>query len=469
MVYRILVVVFCVGCTTSISTGQLSEIECESNNECPDGFTCNVESNRCLEEARTDLTPPRFSGVSVTPGIGNATTTFEIAFIVDEPLSTLPALSIDGPIALTFVSGPDSNGRFVYRFRADEAFAPEQISTLNDRTFPISIDIRDEARNVTIELLGESIRLDTVAPTVADTSIAPILLPAPTNPLRSVETLGDGTTATLIVTSSEPTDACLELVDAASSVVGSSCVDPMNGVTIERTTPEGVASIFEIAVGEGAPDGVMGLRVQLEDTATNTSTTVLESSLTIDRTAPPAPELQDPDSFVLVRAPFGLADKGPGTALELLPPSTGFLPAHTLIVYATPERIAEVARFEADGTGSFESSRLDLASADRQTVFLSAVDRAGNESAAAEVLNVEYVMTPAGRIPGGLTGNQTELVETLFATDRLFHEEDVGLDGRAGLLRRDDLSVESTARPALFRVTGDTFRCDVASLFLISA
>ena len=77
-------------CTFQSEIPAQSLITCDSNEECPDKWTCLPNVNRCVPDDQIDTADPEIIvGPKITPAFGGYDTEFRLEFTVNEPLVAL--------------------------------------------------------------------------------------------------------------------------------------------------------------------------------------------------------------------------------------------------------------------------------------------------------------------------------------------------------------------------------------------
>ncbi len=215
-----------------------------------------------------------------------------------------------------------------------------------------------------------------------------------------------------------------------------------------------------------AAQGPWTLYLSATDVAGNTTdavdlTPALDGGLVVDTLAPESPESEAVQARLLYRrAPWGSASPatpggGEGRPEYAVSAQAGaFEPVAQVFLW---ERLAGgsylpllVRPARTNGQGGFDAPAA-LAPVDRESVFVSVADDAGNTSARALVRNVEWVATLGLKEPGDPTRNPHRLLAVPLLPDVLFPSEsalveEVGAGPLAGL--RDGLETRTSGRSA---------------------
>lgn len=289
------------------------------------------------------------------------------------------------------------------------------------------------------EVLLADVVIDSTAPSIVP-GTAELGVSAPPGSLRSdVSALGLGGRARVSFTTSEP------LVTTPTVAA----VGP--GVRRLRHVAGRVASFtYELVVddlGGSDPDGAFAVEVEMRDEAGNTAVQMLDLGglLVIDTTVPPPPDTMTPGAVVFTRRPWGADETGGQAVHSLRGGAASADPSASIVVYDRADVTTAVLldRFDADDTGAFEGT---LASpVDRETVYVVAVDTAGNKSDVAEVRDVTWV---AGMGTSGLEPSPHEVRAVTAAGPYLVQRDAlVAADQSTSLAARDADGVSVSGRP----------------------
>lgn len=329
--------------------------------------------------------------------------------VLDLELSEIPALSplvrLGDEIMLPY--GSPVAPEYSFSISVDELVFADDI-------YPVSVDASDAAGNRLFGSLG-SVRVDTTPPEVlAGTTSIDIRTDA-TMP-DGVSALGGGATVQLSFLTSEP-------------VFG---VTGPPSLPVPSTTPDIVASFvaqsasnvsfsFEGSLVAGPyADGTYDMTFSMVDAAGNATSTTL-GSLVVDRT-PPAPV--DTSGWVHLRVPWGsgatlgaaehfLASTSAANASVL--PSFGVTeacPPNCIDSAVVPSEVVELRVYTSTGsrlariprdTGGFGWT--GLSNSDALRIFVSGVDRAGNEGPRTRVEQEEWLATLVGKVASSIIEN----------------------------------------------------------------
>jgi hypothetical protein len=235
---------------------------------------------------------------------------------------------------------------------------------------------------------------------------------------------------------------------------------------------------FTSTVSPDAIEGEVELVLDVQDGVGNAAQIPL-GMVTIDRTPPERPRVDVADAVVYERIPWGSDDTGGARRFALhLAAEDRPADAAYAIAWARREKSAEdeLARVALDALGHAE---LDLGAADRAAVFLTFVDRAGNESddviggsvEATGVRDVRFTATLGGKLPGSPLANPHTFFSTPSSSSTLSvlgaseanGARTAGADGNAVVTQAAGVAVragdaEAGGPSALARVAFDTAR-----------
>ncbi len=223
------------------------------------------------------------------------------------------------------------------------------------------------------------------------------------------------------ITYSPPPDSVLSAVTAAAS---GAVVHTTFAVSEALAKDPAVASLpaglpFEIASNAsvsydyagvvtqtGPPDGQYSLQITLTDTVGNAHTwKPVTPTAHVSKVATAAPpDTATTGRVVYTRIPWG-TNATSGTPSFALVGKAGAAPgAATVIAYDRADRdiASQLGRATVDAQGAFS---IALSRSDRDTIYLAAVDSAGNISSTARIQDVTWVASYAGKIPGNTLAN----------------------------------------------------------------
>ncbi len=384
------------GCRFDAAVPPEAEIRCMGG--CPSGWECRSRINRCRRAE--DGAPPELTGVTVSPRRGSRGTTFVFSGTSNHRLwpESAPALELFAGATVTSVSPSPGweEGTLRWEWRAD---APD-LASMNLSALTELVDVEGRARR---ERLG-SITLDVDSPRSLP-AVGRVLLPIDSVlPLDEVRALAAGARLELTVVFDEPLGAGGPLVRC----VGAGSVD---AIDFEPPTAVGPAWFFRGTVKPGAPQGLCQFAVTARDEVGNEGTrplsviglpsdTSTESGVTeylIDTVAPPPPNVGRDEAYVVVRRPWD--GSGTPTAVEF-----GSSPEpDEWRLFFTSDPLNLVGRgsllerndAELVPDGSKRSFALDD-SVDRPEVWVFVVDRAGNRSPPAFIVDGRVTISTAG-------------------------------------------------------------------------
>ena len=375
------------GCSFDARVAGAPVITCQSSSDCPPDFFCQGSVGRCVRLLSPGLEPPRLSGQTVvTPTLVRQGASIRVLFGVNEPLARAPrcrAQFSNGSAAELQQLEP-APGTLSYAYElTPPAGAPEG-------SVRFTADLLDEDGVAADDLeLGTAV-LDFTPPALVRGAAALTLLPSATNLLSRVEAMNETTLAQITFAVTEP----LHTAPVLSAAVGGDA----GAVAVGYAGSTGTSHLFTLTLASAqVPQGVVALRVALEDLAGNTADVPVELAapgLVIDTQAPLIDRLGD-GGVALWRAPTGAAFRfgTRGTTITGAPGSTE--PLATVIASESPTS-PDLARTGAGGDGAFE---LTLP-ADLPSVTVRALDAAGNQSRPELVRNASWFASFAGSAPG---------------------------------------------------------------------
>jgi hypothetical protein len=226
-----------------------------------------------------------------------------------------------------------------------------------------------------------SIVLDTKPPSVVESSVSVQLSPPIGSPLRRVGRATIGSTASVSFTLSELISG--ELMVTSSDMTRWTCAGTGLTFSCSARTPA------------GASDGMQSIQLAATDLAGNAGQFTLSSFL-VDVTPPASPDV-GANKIVYTRVPWGRGSSVAVSRYTLQGAPAAVEPGATLIAYNGPDTATneEIGRTTVKGDGSFDE--FDLSRADRDQVFVLAIDDAGNESDASPAPGIQAVLVHDAR------------------------------------------------------------------------
>lgn len=390
-------------CTSSPELVGNGTIRCASDADCPDGYRCQAIVERCFLTAQSSSTAPALQEAdsSLVPSLVAAQGTFTVTLVIDRELAAIPAIRAVHPnitleLPVTASGSRRFNSVFTFATGAPEGF------------YDVIADLVASDGNAATNLRVGTVELDATVPALESTTVSfrgAADNPLPDHSLRAARP--DTETRVQLVASEALAGAVLAPVDSIGSL----------RFTSEATSDPTVFESSVIVTAGGPVDGIISTVVTLTDLAGNVAT-VAGPSLEF-ASATPALEV-DESRFQIVRSPDGNATpEALGTGLEV--------PAGPHLQFAPKSldgqsAIASTFRF-ADGSpvdllrlwSNEEATTLvgtvapssDGAAWPRsffalvpERVWLTAVDRAGNDSMPFAVRDYEWVGTLNQRLDG---------------------------------------------------------------------
>jgi hypothetical protein len=447
-----------IACSPKLDLPPNALIDCGTGQACPNGLVCRASIGRCVDP-NVSLDAPAVSGTpSVTPPQGKEGTPFTIAFDVSKPLAAAPTMEVqiqDKTFTADLDPSQSSGQHYVFHYTAKGPLTePEgQADCL--------VTLVDTVGNTAKGLPAGKFLLDFTPPRIATAVVQ--YLPATDNPLGSAVTRASaGTTIHVAVFSDEALST-----SAVPVMTASNGVDTIPFTLVPNSLNDRGA-IFEGIVPPGVSDSPSQYEPSIAgwtDSVGNQVTATFSTPALLVETAQPALAV-DQSQVEYLRAPEGNA------ASET--PDGGFpLPAGPYFAIAPADSLSgaltlPAATFRFDGGTSVarvrfwtspklenllgEASPLDggvwprtrLAALDAPSLYVTALDQAGNESDPVHLDNAEWVATP--RIPAsGLTSEKASLTsfvtpaveQSLLETTTLTGPELGGTDGEAVLARAE--------------------------------
>jgi len=369
-----------------------AQITCTTAADCPSGYTCLVEIERCVASNRTLETAKVIpSSVSVSPDLRARGRSSTVAFQLDTAVNATPVVRFawrGGSAAATLLSKGTDGVSYAFAYTVGdtepEGFLSLLVDTVSDAGIPSSFE------------LPQALLLDFTAPTLVPDTLSRTFSLPPGAVVDTVTAAGLGGEARLLFAVSEPTAgvASLELEPAES--LGQGCDAP-------------IGTFHTCRIDLAAPPATQGAHevfAVLEDLAGNVARLGL-GPVDLDTTTPAPPDAATPGAIVYTRVPHG-ADDTQGLRTFTLAAAAGAVePGARLVAFDGPD-VATASRIglgQADALGGV--APFALVPADRPRVYVAALDAAGNPSdddpltpgvQATLVRDVEWRETLAGKV-----------------------------------------------------------------------
>ncbi len=374
---------------------------------CPAGRTC--VDGRCLTPEQLALPAPAFETAPslltanapadvVSPNAGRDT--FAVEFVLN--IDVVPgqgaqdvSAALDD-VALACVEG-DAARSWSCSGAVDDATA--------EGAFPIVVTVSDAlGRKISDSV---TILVDTTPPagTVVDAFISASALRATPTAART------GAEVTLLLR-----------LDAD--------VDP-ESVVVVGAPPEAEEYVFDAAtntatlasVDDALPDGPREVRISATDLAGNELTSSAPNAYLVDTSTPSAPDVNTAGAVVYERAPWGRAIEGAAPSSVIIGAAGSVESDALVVVSADAAGTQALGVIEAGGDGAFTGS---LTIGDLSSLFVRAVDGAGNESAPLRVRDGVWTATAAQ--PLGAPASPIDVALTSRFGAALFDDAHVDVD-----------------------------------------
>jgi hypothetical protein len=421
-------------CAPDFAVPADAHVACSTNAECPQPLVCSQAAQRCVN--RADEEPPTIEAVEVIvigraqdgPKLATLGDRIEVRVTVDEPLLLPPDVTLlwtglaARPAEVASGSGDDLSWRFEKTIALEGATSAELEGFVSVR-----VGVTDRA-GLGAELeLPREIEVDLTPPEIDDSTVAVLYFPdIGTNPLTRVSAASEGTVVQVAFAVNEALAEDPEL----------EAVGPETIPIATQVAQVGTFYTYELAITGTMADGAYPIEVTLEDLAGNRvpvagggAATAPSLAFTIDRTPPPAPDVDTDGRIVYTRVPWGDDPTWDGAVLQRLFSVEGGAGAMTpgailqVLDSGDPAAALEIGRTRARDSGSFGArvqgdevlsgdppAGLDLSAeptlglslnaADRDAVWVAEVDSAGNRSALQRVRDVTWVATTGFREKG---------------------------------------------------------------------
>ncbi len=369
------------GCLSDLSVPEGALIDCRSVEDCPGTHVCSAALGRCVL-AGADDQPPSLDTerLAVSPALASAGVTIEIRLQVSEALGAPPLVTLEWagapPERIDDVEQTEE-GAYLARYLVSGE-EPEGFAAL-------AVELVDKDGNRNRSSVPRALELDFTPPTVAADTISVVLEAPERSPIAAVSAAGTGSVVRVLFAASEPL--------LAPPSIGTEGETPL---TFSLTDDIGTFFTFVATVPEGPlPQGAQELVADLVDAAGNEARVSL-GELLLDTVAPPAPSVDVQGAVVYRRAPWGSEASGgvPSFTLEL---AAGSVEAGGVVIVRDDEVAALASELGRSSVVDGSAQEVVLARTDRELVWVSVTDAAGNESAPARVRDVRWLATLIGR------------------------------------------------------------------------
>jgi len=337
----------------------------EERPECPPGHVCRLSVGRCLAVS-VGAEAPRLENVVLDKVLARRGDELVVTFHTTRPLIGRPPVRLveAGRVVAMEVAGEGSD------FTARWSLGPDDVegSARLETTL-----VGSDGAEAPDQALG-GVMLDFTAPSLVPGSSG-LRLVAASQLAQGTTALGRGGRVEVRFALDEPGHAVMTSSPALLSFE-------------ERSA---VATGFEFGAVAGATGGRVALRALVSDLAGNEATLGF-GELEVDLEAPAAPDTLSQTAIVHRRVRWGATGVPAGFTVV---GAAGAAPLDSEVVALDPAGLV-LGRAQVSSDGHFT---LPLVS-DGPRLSLVALDAAGNESPRAEVKNVEWVGSTAGRVVG---------------------------------------------------------------------
>ena len=318
------------------------------------------------------------------------------------------------------------------------AYTPSAVGDPSDEEgiWPVLIILTDKAGNQT-SYSPATVTFDFTAPYLVEEPVVELSPPGGC-PLDGVVAMGAGGSCELTISVDDVLASApqLKLETPGMEPIWLDNIDP----------PSDYRTTFNYRFRDGEDGNLppggnydLDLSIAYEDRAGNTG--LWTAQVKVDMVAPEVPDTLTPGKIVYVRSPWG-SDKTNGEKSFQLKGEPGAVtPGSTVVVYDNNilDEALEVSRTVADSQGAFGETAQGgqpfvLGKADREALFLVAVDGACNRSDVdgiengvqpAEVKDVEWVATLGFKEAGDTSANWLVFEQRSWFSDRLFQSDGV--------------------------------------------
>jgi hypothetical protein len=413
-------VVASLGCS-DLSIPSDAIVFCQSNEDCPINLVCRENIQRCvdpdlLNAPGIELEAPLTATRTLLGAVGGGYDSTTLRFSTTIP-PTRHELALDGEPISECTSSDGLAFSCTLQARGDE----------DEGAHEARITVWDELGNERWDSV--TLVFDYTAPRVAEGTVALSLLPAADNPLDVVENVKAGTTIEIAFALDEPTSNPPAVRTAGAEARLFQKVSPAQDTTA-------LAFVYRMNFPDNElREGTWSLHVDAVDDVGNAATSEDVAAFTVDLTPPPAPATQTPDAVVYTREPWG-TDETNNVPRFVVEVAAGGVEANAVLVVYDDWRIdtaSELGRAEANAAGAI--GRFQINRADRPELWVTTIDRAGNESEVDRVRDTTWVATLGGKVAGSLFGNP----HSARAVERLDERLAGGIEVQTpGDLRRAD-------------------------------
>ncbi|MBI1948773.1 MAG: hypothetical protein HYS27_24010 [Deltaproteobacteria bacterium] len=430
------VLVLLAACYFDAAVPPAAKILCQSDDQCPTGRLCRVDTGQCIDSGAINEPDPRLLDGSVEPAVAGRGTVLHAVVVVEGALAAPPE------VVLAVPGQPRA-------FQAtDDGFTLALVGDEPEGTLEVAVTLRG-ANGVDVEDIPiGAVRVDRTAPVVIR-ELSALTLSPPAGTLVAVESVGRGTQVQVAFVPDEP-------VAASPTVTALSPGGEALAFTVLPDVADSRAVRAAVVLPEGAAveQGRWTVRADLVDEAGNRAEAEVGVSFVVDTEAPTPLTAAQRARYVYRRSRYGepLGDGLPrftvaGTSVGAAEPGA-WVAAFDVDEIAFASMVG-VGRADAEG----RVPEFVLSRSNRPVVYLAQIDAAGNlEGAVAGVVGlVDFVVASGGRVVGGSLANphRFALRDALDVGVRLEPRE---LEIAAGELRLADgapLRVEGSVERSL--------------------
>ncbi|MEM6731401.1 MAG: hypothetical protein AAF658_07580, partial [Myxococcota bacterium] len=420
---RLIVRLSLLGILTSSCTAELrvddAPIGCESNTDCPSGFTCQTAAGRCVESVDATQAPAQIQDVAVAGTLARVGTTISVDFTTDIELLEEPVVELASSPPLRFSATRLENTSFRFESTID--------SILSDGTFPVNISLVDVNGNPVDQSVDDQlVTLDFTLPGLSAFTANNGV------PLK----IGDALTIDFVA--SEPLQSARVVLADGTELVRNDAV----------AAPD---FQFTGALGSGAAEGTLDVAIELVDVAGNDLEITRPDVYVVDLTEPTitgTPEVVEP--FVrngdVARVRFTVSEELDEPLVIVLQPVDPEADVITL---------PDVQIRATTITASIDITPETVSSGEYTIVLQSYTDLAGNPGVSTPLGALEVDSEPPG-IVGDIEAtpafaSRTPGFNTISATFLL--DEDIGTDASQIRVRfgENPMSCTRSTEGELFR------------------
>jgi hypothetical protein len=381
-------------CSAGVQLPEDAQLSCGSDADCPSGFRCRTEAERCVSIDRLGddllafVEAPALKSDRLSHAEGFET--LELRFVLNAQPTDGPTARVDGAVDVP-CAADDQPGGFGFTcalalspdVEVEEGFHALELTAAD----AVGVEVRDEQR----------FEVDLTPPAIADDTEALVLTPGPGSELDRLDALGLGGVAQLTFAATEPLSAPPEV--------------RAGGVSFTLLQEIGLLYVLSLEVTAGSPpDETYALDVDLVDLAGNAVTATATSPLVVDTTPPGEATVDDADAVLFARAPWGDAVDDATPRFRVTGAAGAVEPRSFVRLTASADPGALLlGQEEADDQGGFD---FELLPVDVPQPAITVIDRAGNAGPPRLVRDVAWTATLGGKIAGRLAENP----HALFAT-----------------------------------------------------